>query len=229
MVAALTAAGYVTVAALAIGRVYWEFHRSPTKGELYRAAVLDVRQRWRVWPASRIFPPSVPYTTEQGSTEYAQRVGIAPGSGCGTGIQPGSAGLLTQGGCSALLRATYVDEPHGLVFTVGIAAFPNEKEATAAGKRLPAGAQQPSLFALAFPGTVTARFDNAARQYSSVALAGPYIVMTTAGQLDGRPAAAVVEQRSTLFWTVYEAAGSIGDGLAQQAQPDCAQKREWTC
>jgi hypothetical protein len=229
VVAVLTAVGYVTVAVVAIGRVYWEFHRPPTKGELYRAAVLDVRQRWRVWPASRIFPQSVPYTTEQHSIEHAQRVGIAPGNGCTSGVGPGPAGLLTQAGCSALLRATYVDETHGIVFTVGIAAFPDEKGAASASRQLPAGPQQPSLAALAFPGTLTARFDNAARQFSSVAQAGPYVVMTTAGQTDGRPAAAVVEQRASLFWMAYEAAGNIGNGLAKPAQPSCADKREWTC
>src|SRR3569833_1090289 len=81
VVAVLTAAGYLTVGVLATGRVYWEFHRAPTTGELYRAATEEVRDRWRTWPAERIFPDSVPYTSEQGGVEQARRVGIAAGAG----------------------------------------------------------------------------------------------------------------------------------------------------
>ena len=70
-VAICSAVGYLAVGVLATGRVYWEFHRKPTQGELYRAATDEVRDRWRTWPAERIFPRTVPYTAEQGDVEEA--------------------------------------------------------------------------------------------------------------------------------------------------------------
>src|SRR4051794_11044145 len=144
VVAICSAVGYVALGALATGRVYWEFHREPTQGELYRAATEEVRDRWRTWPAERIFPVSVPYTAEQGGIEESRRVGIAPGTGCADGIDPGPAAILRRGGCQALLRATYVDQLQGIVLTVGIAVVRDEFAARAAKDALtPADATEP--------------------------------------------------------------------------------------
>src|SRR4051794_32682159 len=170
VIAAFTAVGYLAVGILATGRVYWEFHRRPTPGELYRAATAEVRDRWRTWPAERIFPTSVPYTSEQGGIERARRVGIAPGTGCADGIDPVPAAILRRDGCRALLRATYVDQLQGIVVTVGVVVVRDERAARAAKDALtPVDATEPgaTLHALAFPKTVAARFDDAARQFVS--------------------------------------------------------------
>jgi hypothetical protein len=232
VVAVCTAVGYLVVGALATGRVYWEFHRRPTAGELYRAATDEVRDRWRTWPAERIFPMSVPYTSEQGGIEQAQRVGIAPGTGCTDGIDPASAAVLKRSGCRALLRATYIDQLQGIVLTVGVAAVTDDRAARAAKDALlPADPTRPgaTLHALAFPQTIASRFTDAARQYAAAGQAGPYVVLTVAGQTDGRPGAAVRKKHTSAFLLAPEIGGNIAEALALRAQPDCSQKRQWKC
>jgi hypothetical protein len=231
-IALFSAVGYLAIGVVATGRVYWEFHRKPTKGELYRAATQEVRDRWRAWPAERIFPQSVPYTAEQGGVEHARRVGIAPEKGCTTGVEAGSAAVLAQRGCRALLRATYVDQLQGIVLTVGVAAFDDDGAAGAARSALaPADPTVlvPTLHALPFPRTVAARFGDAARQYVTAGQAGPYVVLTVAGQTDGRPGAAVRKKHTAAFLLAPEIGGNIAQGLALRSDPDCAQKREWKC
>jgi hypothetical protein len=232
VIAVCTAVGYLAVGVLATGRVYWEFHRKPTAGELYRAATQEVRDRWRTWPAERVFPTSVPYTSEQGGAEQAQRVGIASGTGCGDGVDPASAAILKRQGCRALLRATYVDQLQGIVLTVGVAAVTDERAALAAKEALlppDPTTVRATLHALAFPQTIAARFDDAARQYAAAGQAGPYVVLTVAGQTDGRPAAAVRKKHTSAFLLAPEIGGNIADALALRAQPDCSQKRQWKC
>jgi hypothetical protein len=212
--------------------VYWEFHRAPTTGELYRAATEEVRDRWRTWPAERIFPDSVPYTSEQGGVEQARRVGIADGTGCAAGIDPRPALVLKRYGCRALLRATYVDQLQGIVVTVGIVAVSDEPAAAAVKDALsPPDPTDPRdfLHALPFPRTVASLFDDPARQFGAAGQAGPYVVLTVAGQTDGRPGAAVTKKHTTAFTLAPEIGGNIVDALAQRAQPDCSQKRQWKC
>lgn len=231
-VAICSAVGYLAVGVLATGRVYWEFHRKPTDGELYRAANEEVRDRWRTWPVERIFPDTVPYTAEQGGVEEARRVGIASGIGCADGVDALPAAVLRRNGCRALLRATYVDQLQGIVVTVGIAAVSDENAARTARNALtPADPTSPSstLHALAFPRTVTARWGDTARQYASAGQAGPYVVLTVAGQTDGRPGAAVRKKHTEAFLLAPEIGGNIADALALRAQPDCSLKRQWKC
>jgi hypothetical protein len=232
VVAVCCAVGYLAVGILATGRVYWEFHRKPTQGELYRAATDEVRDRWRTWPAERIFPRTVPYTAEQGDVEEATRVGIASGTRCADGIDPRPAAVLRHGGCRALLRATYIDQLQGIVITVGIAAVTDERAAQAAKEALtPGDPTTPSdtLHALPFPRTVAERWGDAARQYASAGQAGPYVVLTVAGQADGRPGAAVRKKHTAAFLIAPEIGGNIADALALRAQPDCSQKWQWKC
>lgn len=232
VVAVCSAVGYLVVGVLATGRVYWEFHRKPTEGELYRAATDEVRDRWRTWPAERIFPDSVPYTDEQGGVEQAQRVGIASGTGCADGIEPEPAAVLKRNGCRALLRATYVDQLQGVVVTVGVAAVTDERMARTVKDALtPPNPTEPraTLRALPFPRTVAARFDDPARQFAAAGQAGPYVVLTVAGQTDGRPGAAVRKKHTSAFLLAPEIGGNIAEALALRAQPDCSQKRQWKC
>jgi hypothetical protein len=232
VVAAVTAVGYLVVGILSTARVYWEFHRKPTQWELYRAAGEEVRNRWRTWPAEKIFPASVPYTSEQGGIEHASRVGIAPEMGCATGIDPAPAAVLVRYGCRALLRATYVDEMQGIVLTVGIVALDDERAAGLADEALSPpdpGKPGPFLHALAFPRTIAARFDDPARQFAATGRAGPYVVLTVAGQTDGRPVAAVRKPHTGWFLLAPEVGRNIAGALALPVQPDCSEKREWKC
>ncbi len=231
-VAIATAIGYVIVGAVSTARVYWEFHRRPTAWELYRAANQEVRDRWRTWPADKIFPDSVPYTSEQGSIEYAQRVGIAPGTACTAGVDAAPAAVLRRYGCRALMRATYIDQAQGVVMTFGVAAL-NDEHAAMTAKNVLAPDDPtsvgPFLHALPFRRTSAARFDDAARQFAAAGQSGPYVVLTVAGQPDGRPAAAVPEKHTSALALAAEVGGNIADALAMPVQPDCAQKRQWKC
>ncbi|MEV5709493.1 hypothetical protein [Actinoallomurus sp. NPDC052274] len=232
VVAILTAVGYVVVGVLSTARVYWEFHRKPNAWELYRAAGEEVRNRWRTWPAEKIFPDSVPYTSEQGGIEHAGRVGIAPERGCDTGIDSVSAAVLVRYGCRALLRATYVDQMQGIVLTVGIVALPDDRSARLAGESVAPtdpSVPGPFLHALAFPQTIAARFADTARQFATADRVGPYVVLTVAGPTDGRPASAVRKPHGGWFQLAPEVGRNIAGALAQPVQPDCAQKQEWKC
>ena len=62
---------------------------------------------------------------------------------------------------------------------------------------------------------MTARFDDAARQYAAAGQSGPYVVLTVAGQTDGRPAAAVRKKHTTAFLLASE----VGGNIARRARP----------
>ena len=86
-----------------------------------------------------------------------------------------------------------------------------------------------TLHALPFPRTIAARFTDAARQYAAAEQAGPYVVLTVAGQTDGRPGAAVRKKHTSAFLLAPEIGGNIADALALRALPDCSEKRQWKC
>nr|BFE83368.1 hypothetical protein GCM10020093_059690 [Planobispora longispora] len=148
-------------------------------------------RRWRTWPAGRVFPETVRYAAEQGGMERARRVGISPQTACDRAVDARLREPMRRAGCRAILRATYLDALQGVVVTVGVAAFPDEPGSVKAMSALPRGGRPaPGLKALSFPGTVADRFTAAGRQASLARKGGPYLVMVTVGQVDGRPAKA---------------------------------------
>ncbi|MDP9865205.1 MULTISPECIES: hypothetical protein [Streptosporangium] len=206
-----------------------ELTRGPSVAELERAAAGEMARRWQVWPAGRVFPETISYAAEQGGEEKARRVGISPETRCDKGVDAKLGKALRRAGCRGILRATYLDALQGVVVTVGVAAFPGEAGAAAAKAALPRGGRpSPGLKALAFPGTVTDRFTSAGRQHSLVRQAGPYVVMTTVGQIDGRPARAVGEQRPTMFAFTGDIADRVLADLSTPVRPDCVSE-EWRC
>ncbi|WP_068926942.1 hypothetical protein [Planobispora rosea] len=231
---ALVAASVLTlacagVAGVAAGVAGAELTRGPSAAELRRAAAEEVARRWRAWPAGRVFPETVRYAAEQGGMEQARRVGISPRTACDRAVDAALREPLRRAGCRAILRATYLDALQGVVITVGVAAFPDEAGGAAAMSALPRGGRPaPGLRALSFPGTVVDRFTAAGRQTSLVRKSGPYLVMVTAGQVDGRPAKAAGEQRPTMFAFAGDIADRILAGLTAPLPPDCA-SREWRC
>ena len=65
------------------------------------------------------------------------RVGIAPQSGCGTGVTTAAAAaVLRHDGCEAVLRATYADSTRSYVMTVGVAVLPSDAAAAKASQSL---------------------------------------------------------------------------------------------
>ena len=115
-----------------------ELTRPPTAAERSAAAAAEVAGRWRAWPAGRIFPAGLRYTTALRTTETARRVGISPGSGCAASVTTAAGGRELLAGCRAALRATYADQLQGVTYTIGVLAFTGPPAAAAFIRRLAA-------------------------------------------------------------------------------------------
>ena len=235
-VAVALACCYLLASVVALTGAWAELNRTPTAAELARAADAEVARRWQVWPAGRIFPERVGYDLGGGRDEFASRVGIAPHGTCQTAVDPEIAAVLRRHGCRAVLRATYTDQLQGVVVTVGVVAFADAWKADRALRELPTGTHadrsggvRPALRAVAFPGTAAARFTDSARQDRTADRGGPYVLLTTSGHADGRPAGAVTrEQPGDPYALAPQVARGIAGPLAQRALPDCS-RREWRC
>ncbi|HEX6468314.1 MAG TPA: hypothetical protein VF069_04410 [Streptosporangiaceae bacterium] len=216
----------VVVAAIAGVKLVGELTRSPTVAERNAAATREVAGRWQAWPVGKVFPPALPYTLDVGGTERARRVGIDPGAGCAAAVDPAIAATLRGHGCRGALRATYLDQMQGLAITVGVVAFPDERSALSAKVRLP---RTPGLRPLALPGSVVARFTDAARQTSVARQGGPYIVFAAIGYADGRPVAKIKQEQTDLYTIAPQLAEAVLAPLAQRSAVDCARKAVWSC
>jgi hypothetical protein len=228
----ITIAAGVAIACLALvvtaaGAIHRELTRKPTAAELSRAAATAVAGRWQAWPAGKIFPATLPYTTSLQVPEHARRVGIDPVSGCAAGVDAAIASVLRRHGCRGLLRASYLDQRQGVVFTIGVVAFPGESAAAAARAQLDTS-RTSGLRAYAIPKTAAAWFTDRARQAATVAAGGPYLVLTTSGFSDGRSAAATGERRPSVFAPASQLAGVVLSHLDAPAVPRCGAPG-WTC
>jgi rhodanese-related sulfurtransferase len=222
--------GALVSAAIAIAaavQLIGELTSPPTQAERDAAATRAVARRWQAWPAGKIFPATLPYALDIGGPEKARRVGIDPGgSGCTTAVDPTLIGTLRGYGCRGALRATYLDQLQGLAITVGVVAFPDERSAALARKQLP---KAPGLRTLALPGSVVARFTDAARQSAAALQQGPYVALAAIGYADGRPAAKAKQGQVDLYTIAPQLAQAVLTPLAARPAVDCAQKAVWAC
>lgn len=226
-VAIVIAAGHAVMSVVAVTGAVEILNRDPTNAELRLAADAEVARRWRAWPAGRIFPERLSYVPEDAPSEFATRAGIAPDVGCEGSVDASLIPILSQHGCRAVLRASYADQLQGVVVTVGVVVFPDQQAAYRARGQITGSTT--ALRAVAFPGTVAARFDDPARQSGSSERGGPYLVLTTAGQSDGRPAAAIRTPRPGGMFTVGpQLAHTIARTLSTRALPDCT-SHDWQC
>ncbi|MCF6467518.1 hypothetical protein FAF44_03695 [Nonomuraea sp. MG754425] len=206
-----------------------ELTRGPTTAELQAAARHEVADRWHTWPTGRIFPATLPYSAEQGGREHASRIGISPRTSCGDSVDAKAVKALRKAGCRGVLRATYIDALRGVLVTIGVVALRDELAAVRARTAFAeTGKPAPGLRPLAFHHTVSDRFTAAVRQSGSVRQAGPYVVLTTAGQVDGRPADAAGEPRPAIFAFAAELSEHVLSELSTPRLPDCAAE-EWRC
>ncbi|GAA2602694.1 hypothetical protein SMC26_02955 [Actinomadura fulvescens] len=220
-VAALVAVcGLAVLVPMAV-RLAGELTREPTPAELRTAADEEVSRRYVTWPSGRIFPEELGYTLDVGGDETAHRVGISPDTRCETAVDQQLDAPLKKHGCRAVLRAVYLDEPQGLAVTVGVAVFPDDKTARTAATAFPARAPRPGLRALPFPGSVVARFGDAARQTAAVRQRGPYVVAATVGYVDGRPVIRGAKRQDDLFALAPQLAVAVLNPLAAPAPVDC--------
>ncbi|MQY03558.1 hypothetical protein [Actinomadura macrotermitis] len=227
VVALVAAAGCAAVLVAAGARLAGELTRDPTPAEVAAAGTAEIAARYRTWPAGRIFPERIGYTLDLGPAETARRVGIDPGAGCADGVDPRLGATLTARRCRAVLRAGYLDQLQGLAVTVGVVAFPDEARAREAAHWFAAGPPGPGLRALSFPGSVTARFGDAARQASAVRQHGPYVVAATVGYADGRPAVRARRQED-LAALGPQLAEAVLRPLTRPAAVRCGTP-EWSC
>jgi hypothetical protein len=154
-------------------------------------------QRWRTLTAGAIFPAAVSYAPpdslgdDPALTLSARRIGTARPASCAAAADTSAARVLDGSGCTALLRATYVDGTGSYVVTVGAAVLPGTAAATAAAQaigRLPgAGGLRSTVHTAPFAGTLAASFTAGRRQLSGAAAGGSYVVLWTAGYADDRP------------------------------------------
>lgn len=228
---AATAAIACAVAAVVTGNIaHAELTRQPRTSELDAAAALGLAQRWERVSAGTIFPARIGYSTNLFTQEAAIRVGIAPASSCAAAVDQTLTALAARYRCDAALRASYIDGLDGVVYTVGVLAFPTAADSRYFYRGLPpSGFPATGLHALALPGTAAARFDDAARQASVAQRTGPYVVLTVAGYADGRAASATGERRSSDFAPASQLAGAVTAPLSAPEVVNCKATSEWSC
>jgi len=226
---ALAGLGCLAVAVLAGRAALAEQTRRPTAAERTAAAATAVAGRWRSWPAGHIFPARLGYVTTLGNAETAHRIGIAPGYRCAAALDAALARRAHRASCQAGLRATYADQLQGVIYTVGVLAFKTPAQARAFARGLPVGPPPTAaLRALGLPGTVSARFTDAARQAATTHWDGPYVVLTVAGYADGRLARATGQYDAPVFDAASQLATEIMTPLGRPAVVNCA-SRQWAC
>src|ERR1700761_3987858 len=154
---ALLALACAAAALVAAGRAHAEQTRPPTPAERAEAGALGVASRWARGPAGQIFPAPLAYYSNLLDRESARRAGISPVTACPAALDAAVAATARHDGCRAVLRASYADPLGGVVYTVGILAFPAPRQAAAFVASYQAN-QSPvrGLRAAAFPGTPAA-------------------------------------------------------------------------
>jgi hypothetical protein len=193
---ALLTAGLIGLAVSAVGIAHQLLPRQFTSSQQRAITAWELGRRWRAMPAGKIFPASVSYYLSPGSLNAtttglelrAQLLGISPETSCARAVSGTAIRLLREHGCSAALRATYVDASGSLVATVAVAVLPSSAAAGAVVSELSRDdADNPGVVrALAIPRTPAAVFGAAQRQVSYADAAESYVIMATAGFADGR-------------------------------------------
>lgn len=154
-------------------------------------------KRWRTLAAGSIFPAAVSYgppaalSDDPSLTLSARRIGIARQASCTAAVDQAAARLLNSDGCTAVLRASYVDGTGSYVVTVGAAVLPSTSQAAAVARSIGGapgnGALGPTVRTVSFKNTQAAAFTDPRRQLSGAAAAGSYIVLYAVGYADSRP------------------------------------------
>jgi hypothetical protein len=216
-------------AIVAAGRAHAELTRPPTPAERAGAGALGVASRWAREPAGQIFPAALAYYSNLLDKETARRAGISPVSACPAVLDAPVAATARHDGCRAVLRASYVDQLGGVVYTIGVLAFPAPRQAAAFVASYPADRSPVrGLRAAAFPGTAAAVFTDPARQVASAEQYGPYAVLTVSGYTDGRSASATGERQTVWFEPDSQLADDVGTPLSQPVTVAC-HRPEWSC
>ena len=156
----------------------------------------EMARRWRTYPAGRIFPASAGYQlpaaeldAKQGLNLQASRLGIARQSSCAEAAGPAAGRVLVKYGCSAMLRASYVDASGSMIATIGVAVLPSVNAAFRVVSALTKakGLAERSVRPFPVRGTAAAGFTAPKVQLIEATDRGTYVVMSVVGFADGRP------------------------------------------
>lgn len=207
---AVLVVGVVSLVFSLLGVVAQLLPRQFTAGQQRQITNWEYGKRWRELDAGQIFPAEVRYAppaalaADRSLGLTARRIGIARQTTCQAATDPAAAAVLDRDGCTAMLRATYVNGTDSYVITVGTAILPGAARAQAAARELAAASRAtgnaaagssagrgvriaPGVRAVSFKNTPAAWFTNARRQLSGSIAAGTYVVLYTVGYADSRP------------------------------------------
>jgi hypothetical protein len=188
-------AGLAGLAVAALGIAHNLLPRQFTVAQRRQIMAWELDRRWRSLPAGAIFPAKVSYTvpgvdlnSNSNLQLQARLLTIGPTTGCVAAVTGSAAEVLSKHGCTAAMRATYVDSSGALVATLMVAVLPSTVAQQAVTQELTGSAAiSPTLVrTLRVPGTPAAGFGNVQRQLTQAAGAGPYLILSTAGFADGR-------------------------------------------
>ncbi len=192
---ALLAAGLAGLAVSAVGIAHNLLPRQFTVAQRRQIATWEFERRWRALPAGTIFPASVSYSlpgyavnSNSNLTLQAHLLSISPQTTCSAAVSGPATQVLSQHGCKAAMRATYVDSSGSFVATMTVAVLPDTAAQHAVIQDLTgSGRVSPTLVrALQVAGTPAADFGDPQRLLTTALGTGPYVILSTAGFADGR-------------------------------------------
>ncbi len=192
----LLAAAFCGLAVSAAGVVSQLVPRRFSSTQERQIMTWEMARRWRTYPAGRIFPASAGYQlpaaaldATKGLTLQARRLGIARQAGCAKAAGPAAGRVLVQYGCTAMLRASYVDASGSMIATVGVAVLPTVTAAYRVVNALTKakGLAERSVRPFPVRGTAAAGFTAPKVQLIEATNRGTYVVMSVVGFADGRP------------------------------------------
>jgi hypothetical protein len=223
----LLGVGGLALALSAVGAAVQGGPRKFTAKETQQITDWEYGKRWRTLPAGSIFPASVHYNAPEALdddpslTLAAHRVGIAKQASCASAADPNVVAVLNRDGCSAMLRATYVDDTDSFVVTVGAVVLPTSAEAQSAARTIDnaghSGVLGATVHAASFKGTPAAQFTDKQRQLSGVTSRGTYVVLYTVGYADSRPQQKVAQDTYAEQEMKSEGSGVADDVLSTLA------------
>lgn len=197
--------GLVGLGVCAVGVAHRVLPRHFTAAQQLAITNWELEGRWRALTAGAIFPATISYqlsgdafNATSGLALQARRLGIAPQAACADGVTPPTALVLRRHGCLALLRATYQDSTGSMVATAAVAVLPDPAAAqTVLGELTgssgitgaPSAPYESKMLVrpMRVAGTSAGGFRAPQHQLATATVAGPYVILTTAGFADGRP------------------------------------------
>jgi hypothetical protein len=192
---AVLLAGLGGLAVSAVGIAHNLLPRQFTVAQRRQIAAWELERRWRSLPVGAIFPKLVTYTvpsidlnSDSNLALQARLLSISPTTGCAGAVTGTAAQLLSKYGCTAAMRATYVDSSGALVATLVVAVLPDTPAEHVVVEDLVGSVPiSPVLVrTLRVADTPAGGFGGPQRQLTQAGGAGPYVILSTAGFADGR-------------------------------------------